>query len=737
MKPEQLTAWALDELPPEERADLEAKLQEDAEARETAQSTRAFCAMLTRELRDDTIALSPGQKARILAAHAPSLAHADPFAPKPLRWWQRPGIPMAAAAAVVVLGSLLAVRLEQESAQPEQQVVSRPVAADAKVKISPELKQEIGKKDFPAPPPPQNRIVTSSSAAAIALEPLEMPKLEAAAPSPKPMSLPESQVGFGAGLKKAIPPSTASPPPSPGLALQVARQMPGHMPAPAAAADSPMLPSTAAESRGRYAEPKEKESYAAIAENALTSVAREPLSTFSIDVDTASYANVRRFLNQNTRPPRDAVRLEELINYFPTAEPGPAADSEHPFAIRTAMAACPWQPQHRLLRIHLKARDVPTGEKPSNLVFLVDVSGSMSPPERLPLVQRCLRMLTERLGEKDRVSLVTYAGGTQVVLPATPGTEKTTILGAIDRLQAGGSTHGSAGIRLAYEEALKGYIQDGVNRVLLCTDGDFNVGISDPKELETFITEKARSGVFLSVLGFGTGNLKDHTMETLADKGNGNYAYIDSLSEARKVLVEQMQGTLVTLAKDVKIQVEFNPAVIREYRLIGYENRLLAKEDFNDDTKDAGEIGAGHTVTALYELVPANLPPGSEPRPRVDKLKYQPADAIIAAAPMKSLNPALAEEALTVKLRYKEPTGSTSKLLEVPVKDHAPAIEKTDPEFQFTAAVAGFGLLLRESSYAGQLTWDQVRQLARQGKGTDPQGYRGEFLQLIEKAAAQ
>jgi secreted protein with Ig-like and vWFA domain len=479
------------------------------------------------------------------------------------------------------------------------------------------------------------------------------------------------------------------------------------------------------------------ETYTTITENALISVAREPLSTFSIDVDTASYANVRRFLNMNTKPPRDAVRVEELINYFPSNEPAPEADSKQPFAVKAEMAACPWQPQHRLARIHLKGRDVAAGGKPSNLVFLVDVSGSMNSEDKLALVQRSLRMLTERLGESDRVSLVTYAGGTEVVLPSTNGMQKADIIASIERLKAGGSTAGTVGIKLAYEQAASGFIKGGVNRVILCTDGDFNVGISDPKELEGFITEKARSGVFLSVLGFGTGNLKDRTMETLANKGNGNYAYIDSVSEARKVLVEQMQGTLVTIAKDVKIQVEFNPALIREYRLIGYENRLLAKEDFNDDTKDAGEIGAGHSITALYELVPANLPPGATPQPIVDKLKYQPeAQQLASPPPVKTLAPAT-NEALTVKLRYKEPEGTTSKLLEVPLNDDARAIEQASPEFKFTAAVAGFGMLLRESSYVGQLTWDGVRQLAREGKGSDDLGYRGEFLQLIEKAAGK
>ncbi|HYF33985.1 MAG TPA: YfbK domain-containing protein, partial [Prosthecobacter sp.] len=400
---------------------------------------------------------------------------------------------------------------------------------------------------------------------------------------------------------------------------------------------------------------------------------------------------------------------------------------------------CPWQPQHRLARISIKGRELGNERKPSNLVFLVDVSGSMNQPNKLPLVQQSLRMLTEKLGEEDTVSMVVYAGSSGLVLPPTNGMNKSEILAAIDRLQAGGSTHGSAGLRLAYDQAVSGFIKGGVNRVILCTDGDFNVGISTPEELEKLITEKARSGVFLSVLGYGAGNLKDRTMETLADKGNGNYAYIDSLSEARKVLVQQMGGTLVTIAKDVKIQVEFNPRVIRGYRLIGYENRLLAKEDFNDDTKDAGEIGAGHTVTALYELVPANLPPGAEPRGVVDDLKYQPrpaAPAAAAAPPAEAvpLDDARAKEALTVKLRYKEPEGATSRLIEVPVNDDARRIDAASSEFKFTAAVAGFGLLLRHSSYAGSLTWETVRDLAQQGKGTDTHGYRGEFLQLIEKA---
>lgn len=472
------------------------------------------------------------------------------------------------------------------------------------------------------------------------------------------------------------------------------------------------------------------ESYTRIIENEMKEVAREPLSTLSIDVDTASYANVRRFLNQNMTPPPDAVRIEELVNYFPTDEEGPAHGAKEPFGVRIELAPCPWQPVHRLARIAIKGREMDRNRKPSNLVFLVDVSGSMSEPAKLPLVQQSLRMLTEQLGEGDHVTMVVYAGSSGVVLPPTSGEKKAEILVAIDRLSAGGSTHGSAGIKLAYEQAVAGFIKGGVNRVILCTDGDFNVGVSSPEELEKLIKHKAKTGVFLSVLGFGSGNLKDRTMETLADKGNGNYAYIDSLSEARKVLVEQMSGTLDTIAKDVKIQVEFNPALVRSYRLIGYENRLLAKEDFNDDTKDAGEIGAGHSVVALYEVVPATLPAGAESRPAVDSLKYQTP----AVAPAQLAKAAQSGEVMTVKLRYKEPDSSLSKLIEAPVKDEGKTLTASSSEYKFSAAVAGFGLLLRDSAYKGTLSWETVRRLAIDGKGADKLGYRGEFLQLIDKA---
>jgi secreted protein with Ig-like and vWFA domain len=755
MKPENLTAWALNELSAEEQARLEAELSTDPAAQASAETTKNFCTFLTRELRDESMALTPEQRAQFTLPKVPEITPwKDRFESKPLRWWQRHAIPLAVAAAVVV-GGMIFIQLQR----PEEQTKHKYIAqfSAEKVRVSP-LQDSVSKRRGESTPSnlgmpqaevtaswPQRRAsdiavydenkqaeakVTTKVIEELRLKIQPTPIAQSAPASPMPM-LASAEVRFPGNSSGQVSGGIVKT----GTGSVAVRVNSSHTED--AVTRRRALVKDLVDSALKKRKESNTESYTTITENALISVAREPLSTFSIDVDTASYANVRRFLNQNTKPPRDAVRVEELINYFPSTEPAPDADSKQPFTVKAEMAACPWQPQHRLARIHLKGRDVAAGSKPSNLVFLVDVSGSMSSEDKLELVKRSLRMLAERLGENDRVSLVTYAGGTEVVLPTTNGLKKADIIDSIDRLQAGGSTAGAAGIKLAYEQAVSGFIQSGVNRVILCTDGDFNVGISDPKELEGFITEKARSGVFLSVLGFGTGNLKDRTMETLADKGNGNYAYIDSVSEARKVLVEQMQGTLVTIAKDVKIQVEFNPALIREYRLIGYENRLLAKEDFNDDTKDAGEIGAGHSITALYELVPANLPPGATPPPLVDKLKYQPeAQQLASPPPVKTLAPAT-NEALTVKLRYKEPEGTTSKLLEVPLNDDARAIEKASPEFKFTAAVAGFGMLLRESSYAGQLTWDEVRKLAREGKGSDALGYRGEFLQLIEKAAVR
>lgn len=449
----------------------------------------------------------------------------------------------------------------------------------------------------------------------------------------------------------------------------------------------------------------------------------DAVSTFSIDVDRASYANVRRFLNQGQLPPEDAVRIEELINYFDYGY-APPADA-HPFAAHTAVATCPWNPKHRIARIGIKGREIAWEQRPqSNLVFLLDVSGSMNEPNKLPLVKNAMKLLIEKLGENDRVSMVVYAGAAGLVLPPTRGDAKPQILAALENLQAGGSTNGGQGIELAYATAKQQFIKGGANRVILCTDGDFNVGVSDRGGLVRLIEEQAQSGVFLSVLGFGMGNYQDANLEQLADKGNGNYAYIDTEKEARKVFVHELAGTLLTIAKDVKIQVEFNPAQVDAYRLLGYENRMLAREDFNDDAKDAGEIGAGHCVTALYEIVPkgryAELV-GADP------LKYQEEGALTSAADN--------DELFTLKLRYKQPDGEKSTLMETTVTDNLQGLEKTDLDFRFAAAVAYFGMQLRQSPYRGNANWELVRELATESKGADANGYRAEFLQLVERAA--
>ena len=460
------------------------------------------------------------------------------------------------------------------------------------------------------------------------------------------------------------------------------------------------------------------ESYARIEENDFRLVGASPLSTFSIDVDRASYANIRRFIQSGDRPPIDAVRIEEMINYFPYDWGN--VSGEHPFSVTTEVWEAPWRPEHRLVRIGLHAESIDTGDlPPSNLVFLLDVSGSMMPDNKLPLLKKAFALLVDQLRPEDRVAIVVYAGAAGLVLPSTPGSRKAEILAALEDLRAGGSTAGGAGLRLAYEVARKHYLADGNNRVILATDGDFNVGASSDAEMVRLIERERESGTFLTVLGFGTGNLKDSKMEQIADHGNGNFHYVDGLLEARKVLVEEMGGTLLTLAKDVKLQVEFNPARAAGYRLIGYENRLLADEDFNDDTKDAGELGAGHTVTALYEVVPAGA---QVPRGEVDPLRYQPRPD---DPPLSDFD----DELMFVKVRYKDPDGVRSRLLQRPVADRP---RSPSSDFRFAAAVAGFGMLLRESEHAGGLTLNDVVRLAEKGKSNDPRGYRGEFIRLVE-----
>jgi Ca-activated chloride channel homolog len=475
---------------------------------------------------------------------------------------------------------------------------------------------------------------------------------------------------------------------------------------------------------GGSAEPVDREGYASITENEFTSPKVDPLSTFSIDVDAASYANVRSLLNGGVMPPADAVRVEEFINYFSYKYPEPSG--EHPFSIATEVAACPWEPKHKLVRIGLKARSIPVKDlPPSSLTFLVDTSGSMSGPDRLALVQAGLRLLVEQLRPQDRVAIVAYAGAAGLVLPSTKGSDKARILAAIDALQSGGSTAGGAGILLAYQTARENFLKSGNNRVILATDGDFNVGVSSDGELTKLIEKERESGVYLTVLGVGRGNYQDAKMEQLADKGNGNFAYLDDIMEAKRVLVKEMGGTLVTLAKDVKLQVEFNPARVQAYRLIGYENRRLAAQDFNDDKKDAGELGAGHTVTALYEVVPHGV---KLETPGVDALKYQAPRA--GAAPEGEAS----RELLTVKFRYKKPSGGASLLLSRPLADETRPFAEASEDLRFAAAAAGFGLTLRGSKHRGDLSFGQVRDMARAARGEDPDGLRAEMIRLVERA---
>jgi len=465
------------------------------------------------------------------------------------------------------------------------------------------------------------------------------------------------------------------------------------------------------------------EEYDNIVENQFVTALREPLSTFSIDVDRAAYSNVRRFIQNGTLPPAGAVRIEEMVNYFDYNYPQP--NNGEPFSINTEISGCPWNTEHKLVHIGLQGKDIATDNLvASNLVFLIDVSGSMDEPNKLPLVQSSLKMLADKLREEDNAAIVVYAGNAGLVLPSTKGSEKTKIKDAIDALSAGGSTAGGEGIQLAYKIAAENFKKNGNNRIILATDGDFNVGVTSDDELVNLIEEKRKSGIFLTVLGYGVGNYQDSKMQQLADKGNGNHAYIDNINEARKVLVNEFGATLFTIAKDVKLQVEFNPQKVQSYRLIGYENRVLQNEDFNNDKKDAGELGAGHTVTALYEIIPVGVK--DEFTGKVDDLKYQN---------NTNLNESYTDELLTIKFRYKEPNSDVSKLIVHPVMDDNKSIESASDNFKFSAAVAEFGLLLRNSSFKENASFNQTIELAKQSKTDDEDGYRTEFLQLVKSAS--
>ena len=485
----------------------------------------------------------------------------------------------------------------------------------------------------------------------------------------------------------------------------------------------PVSPNVSYESGGGqvYYNPS-NETYATVRENDFMNVKANPLSTLSVDVDRASYSNVRRFLNSGQKPPADAVRVEEMINYFNYNYPQPRG--EDPIAIATELTDCPWNADHKLLRVGMQARKIETQSLPaSNLVFLIDVSGSMNESNKLPLVKSSLKMLVRQLRTKDRVSIVVYAGSAGLVLPPTSGANKSAITDALDRLQAGGSTAGGAGIKLACKTAQENYVLGGNNRIIIATDGDFNVGVSGENELEDLITKERRKGIFLTCLGYGMGNYKDSKMEILADKGNGNYAYIDNIREAEKTLIHEFGGTLFTVAKDVKAQIEFNPAHVQAYRLVGYENRLLNEEDFKDDKKDAGEMGSGHQVTMLYEIIPVGV--RSKNVRKTTDLRYQVPEAT---------EDTYSGELATIKFRYKEPDGARSKEMVHTISTRSKSLEMGSQDTRFAASVALFGMLLRDSKFVEEGDYDLAYSLGRQSRGEDEEGYRAEYLQLVKSA---
>jgi Ca-activated chloride channel family protein len=714
-----LTAYALDEMAPEERVAFEAELECSAAARQEIEEIRQTAALLKKGLETESpLALSKEQAQRV--AHQVEEKNGSSSG-RQVRVYI--GAALAAAASLFLVLGVLQFRKGGESfwaPTPVQRTVLKPAPSHQPAPLNfPSAQQRT--------PPAKGQAKKSSTAAPSAqtsLPPAGAPPGNSKQMAFDAMVAPLSLGGTTAGGLQGV---VAGSPANPAFRQAAVGQhrlgttsfaLAGNQPT---SGDWERPPQPLSE-KDRYVNRFNAEAYDRVVDNPFLQVAQTPLSTFSIDVDTAAYANLRRFLGNSMLPPKDAVRIEEMVNYFTYDYPGPKG--KDPFSAQVEVAQAPWNLEHRLVRIGLKGREIALDRRPaSNLVFLIDVSGSMQPPNKLPLVKRGLQLLVEKLDENDRVAMVVYAGASGLALPSTSCEQKSRILAALDNLEAGGSTNGGAGIQLAYDTAMANFIKGGTNRVILATDGDFNVGVTNQGDLLRLIEDKAKSGVFLSVLGFGMGNYKDSTLEKLADKGNGNYAYVDSVNEARKVLVEQMSGTLITIAKDVKIQIEFNPAQVGAYRLLGYENRLLRAEDFNDDTKDAGEIGAGHTVTALYETVPAGKEQGL---PGVDALKYQkPAQASAAAQ---------SGELLTVKLRYKEPEGDTSKLLQFPVADRGTAWTSASHDFKFASAVAAFGMILRDSPHKGKATLGSVLDLAEQGKGIDKEGYRAEFIQLVAKA---
>jgi Ca-activated chloride channel homolog len=694
------TAYVLGELNDAERAQVEKELESSAVAREVVEEIRLATDLLRQELTHErAVGLAPEQRRAITSAAAPPRV-------RPIFRWA--GVAASAAAGLLIVAtlsvpSLLRSRrsasLAQETAVPvhETQHEESDGRNNDKINLTAHSREKV-----------ESERQTSPVTGAVQ---------ERAQVQGGQWQGQQAQQGQQArGAQQGVIDGTL------GRLTRSGTNFYASLPAPAA---TPGPPSVAGALADRVSRPPfNTETYDLISDNPFIRVTQDPLATFSIDVDTASYANVRRFLSINQLPPKDSVRIEEMINYFSYDYSSP--NGQHPIAAYTEVAAAPWKPEHRLVRIGIKGKDIDIAKRlPSNLVFLVDVSGSMATPEKLPMLKSAMKLMVEKFGEGDHVAIVTYAGASGVHLRSTSGDKKEVINSAIDSLNSGGSTNGGAGILLAYETATSNFIRGGTNRVILATDGDFNVGVTNQGDLIRLIEEKAKSGVFLSVLGFGMGNYKDSTLEKLADKGNGNYAYIDTMNEARKVLVEEMSGTLLTIAKDVKIQVEFNPAEVNAYRLIGYENRALRHEDFNDDKKDAGDMGAGQTVTALFEVVPRGVEVQIS---AVDQLKYQ----------QRALDARRAAngEILNVRIRYKDPDGNTSQLIETPVIDRGTAFNNASADFRFAAAVASFGMVLRDSPHKGQSTMDSVIEITEKSRGADKNGYRDEFVQLVRKARA-
>jgi Ca-activated chloride channel family protein len=752
------TAYVLGELSETERAMLDAELESSQEAREFVQELRHAVSIMKEGLAaQSNPTLTPQQRVSVKrAASTVPVKRWSPLASS-LAWAGG----LAAAVLLIATISIPSLFRSRQAAQdvrlraealgielPSREVPPPPgdAAAAASVPVQPEHAKDVGavtekqlqnglnvqfaqlkKQSTPA----RDAEADDQKAASNQQGQAVLPKVESQIAEALPLNgrsfdrlaVAPTQPGLAGGTRAGIlggalkaseeaapPPPAAAPPPPP----------------PAAAPASPVRMADAFGFAARSAVVPDR--YRRIVENRFISASQQPLATFSVDVDTASYSNVRRFLNQNQWPPNDSVRLEEMINYFNYDYP--QAAGAQTVAGSLEVAASPWNPQHRLVRVGVKAKDVRLGQKPSNLVFLIDVSGSMGTPERLPLLKNGLHLLVDRLTESDKVSIVTYAGASGIALAPISGDRKDAILRVIDSLHAEGNTNGGAGIQTAYELAVSNFIPGSVNRVILATDGDFNVGVTDPNELTRMIEDKARSGVFLTVLGFGN-NFKDSMLGRLAEKGHGNYAFIDTLNEARKVLVEQIDSTLVVVARDVKVQIEFNPAKVNAYRLLGYESRVMAAQDFNNDRKDANDMGSGQTVTALFEVVPQGVeldvsgPSGDEP------LRYRQA----AAAAEQPRGARTSNELLDLRIRYKDPEGSESRLVEMPMIDRGAGFSNASADFRFASAVAGFAMILEDSAFKGSATLDWVLATAQSSRGADKNGYREEFIRLVQRAA--